>query len=71
MVVRLLRFHGITDLAFLVNYKADQIMNYFEGGGSKNITRYNFLNHLPSRSSLIAPTTFSRIEASNEAFLEA
>jgi len=31
-VVRLLRFHGITDLAFLVNYKAEQIVNYFDDG---------------------------------------
>jgi len=31
-VVRLLKFHGITDLAFLVNYKAEQIVNYFDDG---------------------------------------
>jgi mannose-1-phosphate guanylyltransferase len=31
-VVRLFRYHGIKDLVFLVNYKAEQIKNYFENG---------------------------------------
>jgi len=31
-VVRLLRFHKITDLAFLINYKGEQIQNYFDHG---------------------------------------
>jgi len=31
-VVRLFKFHGIKDLVFLVNYKAEQIANYFEDG---------------------------------------
>jgi len=31
-VVRLLKFHGITDMVFLVNHKAEQVMNYFEEG---------------------------------------
>ncbi len=31
-VVRLFKFHGIKDLVFLVNYKAEQIRNYFEDG---------------------------------------
>ena len=31
-VVRLFKFHGIKDLVFLVNYKAEQIINFFEDG---------------------------------------
>ena len=31
-VVRLFSFHGIKDLVFQVNYKAEQIRNYFEDG---------------------------------------
>jgi len=31
-VVRLLRFHGVEDLVFLVDYKAEQIVNYFNDG---------------------------------------
>lgn len=31
-VVRLLKFHGVVDLAFLVEYKAEQIVNYFDDG---------------------------------------
>ena len=31
-VVRLLRFHGIVNLYFLVDYKAEQIVNYFNDG---------------------------------------
>ncbi len=31
-VVHLFKFHGIKDLVFLVNYKAEQIRNYFEDG---------------------------------------
>jgi len=31
-VVQLFKFHGIKDLVFLVNYKAEQIVNYFEDG---------------------------------------
>jgi len=36
-VVRLLKFHGVTDLAFLVDYKAEQIMNYFDDGSRFNV----------------------------------
>jgi len=36
-VVRLLKFHGITDIAFLVNYKAEQIVNYFDDGSRFNV----------------------------------
>lgn len=31
-IVRLLRHNGITELALLVNYKAEQIINYFDDG---------------------------------------
>lgn len=31
-VVQLLKFHGIKDLIFLVNYKSEQIINYFGDG---------------------------------------
>jgi len=36
-VVRLLKFHGIEDLVFLVNYKGEQIINYFEEGSRFNV----------------------------------
>lgn len=32
-VIRLLRYHRITEIALLVNYKAEQVMNYFDDGG--------------------------------------
>ena len=35
--VRLFKFHGIKDLVFLVNYKAEQIVNYFEDGSRFNV----------------------------------
>ena len=31
-VVRLLKFHSVHDVAFLVDYKAEQIVNYFDDG---------------------------------------
>ena len=36
-VVRLLKFHGIKDLNFLVDYKAEQIANYFDDGSRFNV----------------------------------
>jgi len=46
-VVRLLEFHGIEDLVFLVNYKAEQIMNYFEEGSRFNV-RISYVKDDPS-----------------------
>lgn len=37
-VVRLLKFHGIMDLYFLVNYKAEQVTNYFDDGSRFGVT---------------------------------
>jgi len=31
-IIRLMKYHGISEVALLVNYKAEQIMNYFEDG---------------------------------------
>jgi len=31
-VVRLLKYHGVDDISFLVDYKAEQIVNYFDDG---------------------------------------
>lgn len=36
-VVRLLKFHGMRDISFLVNYKAEQIKNYFNDGLRFNV----------------------------------
>lgn len=36
-IVRLFRFHGISDLVFLVDYKAEQIINYFNEGSRFNV----------------------------------
>ncbi|MEM1515655.1 MAG: nucleotidyltransferase family protein [Candidatus Bathyarchaeia archaeon] len=36
-IVRLLKFYGINDLALLVDYKAEQIINYFGDGSRFNI----------------------------------
>jgi mannose-1-phosphate guanylyltransferase len=46
-VVRLFKFHGIDDLIFLVNYKAEQIMNYFEDGSRFNV-KISYLEDDPS-----------------------
>jgi mannose-1-phosphate guanylyltransferase len=36
-VVRLLKFYGIREISFLVNYKAEQIINYFDDGSRFNV----------------------------------
>jgi len=41
-VVRLLKMHGICDILFLVNYKYEQILNYF-GDGSRFGLRIDYL----------------------------
>ena len=46
-VVRLLDFHRIRDLVFLVNHKAEQVMNYFEGGSRFNV-RISYVRDDPS-----------------------
>ena len=45
-VVRLLKFHGIFNLYFLVNYKAEQVMNYFNDGSRFGVT-ISYLNDDP------------------------
>lgn len=46
-VVRLLRFHGVHDLCFLVNYKAEQVENYFDDGSRFGVT-VSYLHDDPS-----------------------
>lgn len=36
-IVRLLKFHDITDISFLVDYKAEQIQNYFDNGARLDV----------------------------------
>jgi mannose-1-phosphate guanylyltransferase len=57
-VVRLLRFHGITDITFLVNYKAEQIENYFDKGA-----RFDAKIHYVHDSRLLKGTGGSVINA--------
>lgn len=45
-VVRLLNFYGITDLAFLVDYKAEQIVNYFDDGSRFGV-KITYIHDLP------------------------
>jgi mannose-1-phosphate guanylyltransferase len=45
-VVRLLGFHGISDMAFLVNYKAEQILNYFDDGSRFGV-KISYINDNP------------------------
>jgi mannose-1-phosphate guanylyltransferase len=46
-VVRLLKFHEITDVAFLVNYKGEQIQNYFDDGSRFDV-RISYVHDDPS-----------------------
>ena len=45
-VVRLLKFHGVDDLAFLVDYKAEQIVNYFDGGSRFDV-KISYVRDVP------------------------
>jgi len=45
-VVRLLSFHGISDIAFLVNYKAEQIVNYFDDGSRFGV-KISYIHDIP------------------------
>jgi len=45
-VVRLLKFYGIQDMSFLVNYKAEQIKNYFDDGSRFNV-QISYINDDP------------------------
>ena len=46
-VVNLFNFHGIKDLVFLVNYKAEQIVNYFDDG-SRFTVKISYVKDDPS-----------------------
>jgi mannose-1-phosphate guanylyltransferase len=46
-VVQLFKFHGIKELVFLVNYKAEQIMNYF-GDGSRFGVKISYVEDDPT-----------------------
>jgi mannose-1-phosphate guanylyltransferase len=45
-VVRLLKFHDVVDLAFLVDYKAEQIVNYFDDGSRFNV-KISYVRDVP------------------------
>jgi mannose-1-phosphate guanylyltransferase len=45
-VVRLLSFHEIVNLAFLVNYKAEQIVNYFDDGSRFGV-KVSYIHDVP------------------------
>jgi len=45
-VVRLLKYNGVADLAFLVDYKAEQIVNYFDDGSRFDV-RISYVHDLP------------------------
>jgi len=45
-VIRLLKFHGVNDLAFLVDYKAEQIVNYFDDGSRFGV-KVSYVHDVP------------------------
>lgn len=45
-VVRLLSFHGISNLTFLVNYKWEQILNYFNDGSRFDV-KISYVHDVP------------------------
>jgi mannose-1-phosphate guanylyltransferase len=45
-VVRLLKFHSVQDVAFLVGYKAEQIVNYFDEGSRFGI-KLSYVHDVP------------------------
>jgi len=47
-VVRLLKFHGIANMAFLVDYKAEQIVNYFNEGSRFDV-EISYIRDVPER----------------------
>ena len=57
-IVRLLKFHSLTDITFLANYKAQQIKSYFGDG-----TRFDVGIHYVQDSELLKGTGGSLINA--------
>ena len=45
-VVRLLKLHGVQDVAFLVGYKAEQIVNYFDDGSRFGV-KLSYVHDVP------------------------
>ncbi len=45
-VVRLLKYHGVVDISFLVDYKAEQIVNYFDDG-SRFGAKISYIRDVP------------------------
>jgi mannose-1-phosphate guanylyltransferase len=46
-IIRLFRFHAITNVTLLVNYKAEQIRNYF-GDGTNFGVKINYVHDIPA-----------------------
>lgn len=60
-IVGLFKFHGLTDITFLVDYKAEQIRNFFDDG-----TRFDVKIRYIHDSQLLKGTGGSVINAYNE-----